>query len=116
VGYVSKETGLDHLLEAVDEVMRGRVYVSQKMVDRVLNQVAKGEPPTEQPRLSRLSDREMEVYRMLGQGMGTRDIAKALHLSTKTIETYREHIKQKLHLPSSNAMICHAAQWAAEQV
>lgn len=115
LGYINKQEALDHIVAAVRRVLSGKVYLSPEMADRMLHQMAAGVKPGEQSPLQRLSDRELEVYRMLGEGKGTRDIAEALSLSMKTIETYREHIKDKLNLADSNEMICHAARWVAEQ-
>ena len=115
LGYINKQEALDHIVGAVRRVLDGKVYLSQAMSDRMLHQVAAGSRPGDQSPLERLSDRELEVYRMLGQGMSTREIAGHLHLSMKTIETYREHIKDKLNLADSNEMICHAARWIADQ-
>lgn len=86
------------------------------MTARMLEQLAHGENVSKKSPVERLSDRELEVYRMYGEGFGTREIANALHLSIKTIESYRENIKEKLHLSSGNEMICHAAQWVEDQV
>ena len=115
LGYINKQEALDHVVSAVRRVLEGKVYLSPDLADRMLHQVAAGNPPGEQAPLERLSDRELEVYRMLGTGKGSREIARSLHLSMKTIETYREHIKDKLNLPDSNQMIVHAARWVAEQ-
>ncbi len=115
LGYINKQEALDHIVAAIRRVLSGKVYLSPEMADRLLHQMAAGIKPGDQSPLERLSDRELEVYRMLGQGKGTREIAADLHLSMKTIETYREHIKVKLHLADSNEMICHAARWVAEQ-
>lgn len=115
LGFINKQTALDHIVEAIRKVLKGTIYLSPEMANRMLYQMASGVKPGEQSPLERLSDREMEVYRMLGEGKGTRDIADSLHLSMKTIETYREHIKEKLNLKDSNEMVCHAAQWVAEQ-
>jgi len=115
LGYINKQTALDHIVEAVRVVLRGKIYLSPEMSNRLLYQMASGSKPGGDSPLERLSDREMEVYRMLGEGKGTREIAKNLHLSMKTIETYREHIKDKLNLKDSNEMICHAARWVGEQ-
>ena len=114
-GYINKQMALDHIVNAVRRVLSGKIYLSPDMANRMLSQVANGVKPGEESPLERLSDREMEVYRMLGEGKGTREIAKRLHLSMKTIETYREHIKDKLNLKDSNEMVCHAARWVAEQ-
>lgn len=115
MGYINKQVALDHIVKAVRKVLSGKIYLSPDMANRMLSQVASGVQPGEESPLDRLSDREMEVYRMLGEGKGTREIAKRLHLSMKTIETYREHIKDKLNLKDSNEMVCHAARWVAEQ-
>ncbi len=114
-GYVNKQTQLDELVNAARRVLSGKVYLSPSLSDRVLHQVANGGFPSNQSPVARLSNREVEVYRMLGQGLTTREIAGRLALSMKTIETYREHIKIKLNVQDSNKMICFAARWVAEE-
>jgi DNA-binding NarL/FixJ family response regulator len=85
------------------------------MTDRMLNQaISHTEEPPASP-YERLSDREMEVFEMIGNGLGTKQIAAKLELSRKTVETYREHIKSKLNLANGTELTRHAVQWVLER-
>ena len=81
------------------------------MSNKMLQQFIGGAPPMIQSRISSLSDRELEVFRLIGEGRATREIAEELHLSVKTVETYQAHIKEKLALRSGRELIQHAIQW-----
>jgi DNA-binding NarL/FixJ family response regulator len=114
-GYVNKEEATEQLVEAIRRVASGRVYLSARMTDRMLcRQVGSGE---ESPRsaIESLSDRELEVFEQIGHGVTTRQIAEKLHLSPKTVETYRENIKHKLNLSNASELTQHAVQWVLEQ-
>jgi len=114
-GYVMKRVPDETLLEAVRHVLDGGVYVSDAMRERLLERPAEtvagggnGSP------LAQLSDREMEVFRLIGQGLAPRHIAERLHLSVKTVETHRRHLKQKLGLESSGELRRYAVAWRVE--
>jgi len=81
------------------------------MSNKMLQQYIGGAPRMIQSRIASLSDRELEVFRMIGEGRATREIAEDLHLSVKTVETYQAHIKEKLALRSGRELIQHAIQW-----
>jgi DNA-binding CsgD family transcriptional regulator len=85
------------------------------MSERVLHKVFNGGPAAARSPLEMLSDRELEVFRLIGQGVGTRQIAERLHLSVKTIESYRARLKEKLHAKSANELMIHAVQWVQSQ-
>jgi DNA-binding NarL/FixJ family response regulator len=110
-GYVMKAEAVNELKEAVGRVLAGNVYLSPAMSDRVLKAYHGGEKSSETSPMQRLSDREFEVFEMIGRGMAMREIAKALHLSVKTVETHRTHIKEKLNIPTALELIRHATQW-----
>lgn len=110
-GYVMKQEAVPELETALRRVLEGKIYLSPAMSERMLGLMARGRAPSESSPLERLSDRELEVFEMIGRGMGTRDIARKLHLSVKTIESHREHIKGKLALPSASKLVQHASQW-----
>jgi DNA-binding NarL/FixJ family response regulator len=110
-GYVMKAEAVNELKEAVTRVLSGNVYLSPAMSDRVLKAYHGGEKDAGESPMKRLSDREFEVFEMIGRGMAMREIAKALHLSVKTIETHRTHIKEKLNIPTALELIRHATQW-----
>ena len=113
-GYINKEQATDKLIDAIRRVANGRVYLSEQMTDRMLcRQVGSGdEPPRSE--IETLSDRELEVFEQIGHGVTTRQIAEKLHLSPKTVETYRENIKHKLNLSNATELTQHAVQWVLE--
>ncbi|MCK6474224.1 MAG: response regulator transcription factor [Planctomycetes bacterium] len=113
-GYVMKSEPPETILKAIRHVLAGEVYTSSGVASRLMKR-AVGAGAGEQPSpLSSLSDRELEVFRMLGQGLTTREIANTLHLSIKTVETYREHLKRKLNLENASQLIRCAVEWAKE--
>lgn len=114
MGYISKQEPPDSLVRAIRQVLRGEVYFSPRMTSRLLHRVAGGGPPQEDP-VQSLSNRELEVYEMIGQGLTIQQIAARLHLSPKTVETHREKIKQKLNLKSSTELNRRAVQWVLER-
>lgn len=114
MGYLGKDAAVKHIVEAVRRVLSEQVYLSEEMSDRLLRSLVAGGKEEVRSPLERLSDRELEVLRLLGHGKGTRDVATELGLSVKTIETYRENIKHKLDLKDSNEMIRFAVQWVSE--
>ncbi len=115
-GYVMKQEKVDHLLAAIKRVLEGGIYVSDKMAERLLHRVAAG-GSRDGVGLSVecLTDRELQVFRLIGEGLATRLIAEKLGLSRKTIESHREHIKEKLMLESGNELVQRAVQWARDQ-
>jgi DNA-binding NarL/FixJ family response regulator len=113
MGYVSKREPPEALVQAIRQVLRGELYVSPGMTNHLLQRVGGGAPAQEDP-VQGLSNREIAVYQMIGQGLTIRQIATRLHLSPKTVETHREKIKQKLNLKSSAELNRHAVQWVLE--
>jgi DNA-binding NarL/FixJ family response regulator len=114
-GYIMKQEAAPSLIRAIRRVRAGRIYLSDKMSERVLHKVFNGGPAAARSPLEMLSDRELEVFRLIGQGVGTRQIAERLHLSVKTIESYRARLKEKLHSKSANELMIHAVQWVQSQ-
>jgi DNA-binding NarL/FixJ family response regulator len=110
-GYLMKQEGGKVLMQAIRQVLKGQVYLSEKMSAKVLDRLSNGPPTTGSP-LELLSDREMEVFQLIGEGLGTRQIAEQLHLSMKTVEVYRAHIKRKLSLEDGTALVRYAIRWA----
>ena len=113
MGYLTKQEPPETLLGAIRQVLRGEVYLSPRMTSRLLHRMAVGGSSTEDP-IKSLSNREIEVYEMIGQGLTIQQIAARLHLSPKTIETHREKIKQKLNLKNSTELNRRAVQWVLE--
>ena len=105
LGYVGKQEPADRILYAIREVSAGRVFVRDEIADRILRRAAGRCGETPRWSIETLSDRELEVLDLLGAGLTTRQIADRLHLSVKTIDTYREHLKVKLDLESATALV-----------
>jgi DNA-binding NarL/FixJ family response regulator len=114
-GYVTKGEALGSVLEAVREVMDGHTYLSPKMASQVISKVVVNRISPDEEITDRLSDRELEVLEMIGAGKEIKTIAKALHLSPKTVETHRSHIKEKLNLENARQVARFAVQWVAER-
>ncbi len=109
-GYIMKQEATEKVLVAVRRILSGDIYLSDKMANKLLHQYISGASADLNSRLSALSDRELEVFRLIGEGRGTRQIADSLHLSIKTVETYQAHIKDKLSLRSGRELVQHAIQ------
>ncbi len=112
-GYLNKGQATRHVLDAVRTILQGRVYVSGELSARLLQRVV-GRIPEEGPAIDSLSDRELEVFQLIGEGTMTESIAKQLHVSPKTVETYRARIKEKLGISNLAELIQRAAQWVVE--
>lgn len=110
-GYLRKEQATENIVTAMRQVLDNKIYLSPSATARVLNQVATTEAPAKSP-VATLSDRELEVFELLGDGLSSREIATRLHLSVKTVETYREKIKAKLSLKNGSELTRHAIHWA----
>jgi len=115
LGYITKEQATERIVEAISRVLAGKVYLSPAMTDKLL-QRAVGEASAQLNRapIDALSDRELEVFRLIGKGVKTQKIAGELHLSVKTVETYRDRIRAKLELSDGTALARHATQWVLE--
>jgi DNA-binding NarL/FixJ family response regulator len=113
-GYIMKRASTADLLAAIRKVLDGQIYLSEMMGSVVVRQsFGNGESPTSADSLEQLSDRELEVFQLLGEGHGTREIAEQLKLSMKTISCYRQNIQTKLHLKDAAALVQRAIHWAA---
>lgn len=114
-GYIMKHEATEELLRALRRVLSGTLYLSDGMTSRMLSRFAVGAPLEAGSPVERLSDRELEVFELIARGRSTRDIAHALHLSVKTIETHRAHIKEKLSLESGAELLRYAAIWQGSE-
>jgi len=110
-GYIMKQEATENVLVALRRVLRGEMYVSERVSSMMLRQIATGSPRAAEAPIARLSDRELEVFRLIGEGHGTRRIAEELFLSIKTVESYQAHIKEKLGLQSSRDLVQRAIEW-----
>jgi DNA-binding NarL/FixJ family response regulator len=115
LGYVTKDQATDRIIEAIRRVLDGKVWLSEAMAERLLHRAVgtEGAAATLSP-LDALADRELEVFRLIGEGMKTAEIAERLHLSVKTVETYRDRIRQKLDLSDGTKLAHYATQWVLE--
>lgn len=114
LGYVHKSEDPETFVRALRTVIDGRVFVSPQMNNRLLNQVIGDPKPDVRSPVERLSDRELEVFDLIGRGLETKQIAQRLQLSRKTVETHRERIKDKLNLRSGTELTRHAFQWVMD--
>ena len=110
-GYIMKQEATEKVVTAIRRVLAGEVYVSDGMAAQMVSKIVGGGTKKAGSPVDRLSDRELEVFRLIGEGFSTREMAEKLHLSIKTIETYRAHIKDKLGFQDANELLRSAIQW-----
>ena len=110
-GYVMKQEATEKLTGALRRILNGQIYVSEKLADKMMRKAIDGKSVQDTSPVAVLSDRELEVLQLIGQGHGTRQIAEDLNLSVKTIESHRAHIKEKLNLKTAPEMVRFAVQW-----
>ncbi len=111
LGYIMKEEAIEQVLVAIRRVLTGEIFLSDKMKAKMLQQLTNGRGKTVTSPIEYLTDRELEVFRLIGEGRSTRQIAGELHLSVRTVEAYREYIKGKLNLKNSTELVQHAFHW-----
>lgn len=114
-GYIMKQEGGKKMILAIRTVLSGQIYVSDKMSAKILEIFSGRRSETNRSPIEKLTDREFEVFQLIGQGKGTRQIAEALHLSVKTVEVHRLHIKEKLELTDSPSLVRYAVRWVESQ-
>jgi len=107
-GYVMKQEAIEHVVMAIHRVLRGEVYISEKIANRLLSCMVTGGKSESGFSVDQLTNRELQTLQMIGQGLSTREIAAQLNLSVKTIESYRENLKRKLNLNNSNELVRYA--------
>ncbi len=113
-GYMTKSESADKLVEAIREILAGRVYVSSQVATKMISRLAGVSEPSASS-IDSLSDRQFEVFELIGQGFQTREIAQKLHMSVKTVDTHRENIKRKLSLTNAAQLQCYAIQWVQQE-
>jgi DNA-binding NarL/FixJ family response regulator len=117
MGFINKETATEQIINALRRVLDGKVYLSQPIADQLINRtVGRGLDAVGASPVDALSDRELQVLQLMGDGLETQQIAKNLHISPKTVETYRARIKEKLNLSSGTELMRLAVQWRLENV
>ena len=114
-GYIMKQEATEKVLVAVRQILTQKVYVSDRIANRMLQQYIKGSVNERHSPIAELSDRELEVFRLIGEGHSTRKIAEEFHLSVKTVETYQAHIKEKLSLKNGRELVQRAIQWSISE-
>lgn len=114
-GYVMKAEALNQVTDAIRKVMQGGIYVSPRYTERLIFKVIQSDGADAESPVAQLSDRELEIFQLIGKGSATRDIAGSLHLSIKTVETHRAHIKEKLGLRDASELVRFAMEWSSQQ-
>jgi DNA-binding NarL/FixJ family response regulator len=114
-GYIMKQEGGKKLLHAIRQILTGQIYVSEKMSARILETFSGRRSEESSSPVARLSDREFEVFQLIGQGKGTKEIAQHLNLSVKTVEVHRAKIKEKLSLLTATDLVRYAVRWSEAQ-
>jgi DNA-binding NarL/FixJ family response regulator len=112
-GYINKQEAQENIIRAIRQVLAGKVYLSQAMTERLLSGLV--DVRDEKRDIERLSNRELQVFELIGQGVPVSQIASQLNLSIKTIETHQAHIKKKLRLGSAHELNQRAIRWVMEQ-
>jgi DNA-binding NarL/FixJ family response regulator len=110
-GYIMKQEATENVLVAIRRILSGEIYVSTRIANQMLKHYITGSGTLRNSSIADLSDRELEVFRLIGEGHGTRQIAEELHISIKTVESYQAHIKEKLSLRSARELMQRAIQW-----
>jgi DNA-binding NarL/FixJ family response regulator len=113
--YLMKDAASESIIKAIRTVLSGEIYVSDKISKKFLHKIASDKAGTSKTLIEKLSNREFEIFRMIGDGLKASQIAKQLHLSIKTIETYRSRIKEKLNLPNAAELLQYSIKWAKSQ-
>src|ERR1700757_549722 len=114
-GYIMKQEATEKVLVALRRILSREIYVSERIANRMLHRYI-GNPSASKPSsIADLTDRELEVFRLIGEGHSTRQIAEELHISVKTVESYQSHIKEKLSLRSARELVQHAIQWSISE-
>lgn len=114
MGYINKDQATEKIVEAIRRVLEGKVYLSEAMIEAMLQRaVGRRKEVTRSP-LDALANRELKVFRLIAQGIKTAEIAEQLHVSVKTIETYRDRIRQKLDLSDGAELAHYATKWMLE--
>lgn len=115
MGYINKQEATSAVLDALRQIRAGKLYLSRRMADRMLTHIVDYDRDSSKDPIERLSNRELQVFGLIGQGLATREIADHLHLSIKTIETHRASIKRKLNLETASELTRRAVQWVLEE-
>jgi DNA-binding NarL/FixJ family response regulator len=110
-GYVTKEETGKVVVDGIRKILTGQIFLSDRMASKMIGMFVEGAKAPCKPSVLSLSDRELAVFELIGQGLPTREIAAKLHVSPKTVDSHREHIKQKLKLDNATELLKHAIEW-----
>lgn len=110
-GYIMKQEATENVLVAIRRILAGGIYASDRMSSLMVQHFVAGAPAPGESPVAGLTDRELEVFRLIGEGHGTRQIAVDLHISIKTVESYQAHIKEKLSIRNARELVQRAVQW-----
>ena len=114
-GYIMKQEATEKVLVALRRILNHEIYVSERIANRMLQRYIGARDTGRASSVADLTDRELEVFRLIGEGHSTRQIADELHISVKTVESYQAHIKEKLSLRSARELVQHAIQWSISE-
>jgi DNA-binding NarL/FixJ family response regulator len=112
--YLMKQEAPEKVIEAIRRILQGDIYVSEKVGAQILHQIVNGRGSAGSP-IDQLSDRELEIIQLIGEGKATRDIASSLNVSVKTVESHRAHIKEKLNLKNATELVQYCVQWVEQE-
>ena len=110
-GYIMKRETTRKVIDAIRRVLEGKLYVSETVAEAMTARFVRGKPAADLSPIEHLSDRELEVFEMLGRGLGTRQIAESLHVSIKTVQAYCARVKEKMNLNSATELLREAIRW-----
>ncbi len=110
-GYIMKQEAIEKMMEAIRRVIKGEVYISERVSATIVKKFIDGKAENTRSPVDVLSNRELEVFQLIGQGFGTRQIAQELNVSVKTVESYRANIKEKLNLKNATELMRHAVHY-----
>jgi DNA-binding NarL/FixJ family response regulator len=114
-GYIMKQEATEKVLVALRRILQHEIYISERIANRMLQRYIGSRTVGRPSSIAELTDRELEVFRLIGKGHSTRRIAEELHISVKTVESYQAHIKEKLSLRSARELVQHAIQWSISE-
>ena len=114
-GYVTKDEAAEHVLQAIRKVLKGQIFLSERMSAKMLSKLVGGRTEAAGLSIDRLSDRELQIFELIGRGVSTRMIAETLHLSIKTVESHRANIKEKLQIDNTTELLQQAIHWLQSQ-
>ncbi len=114
-GYIMKQEASESVVQAIRQVLKGGLYASSKVTENILTRFIEGPKEPSASPLQALTDREIEVFQLIGEGLSISEIGRRLHLSVKTIGTYRERIKEKLNLKNATELLRHALNWVEKE-